>query len=97
MIPRRLRNRVVSFNHLIGTYQQDGQHFEAKRFGGLEIDDEFAIRQLLDGEIGKLATLEKPVSVDTNLASPSNANHFVSKARFIDIICNLFYLIISPV
>src|SRR5262249_58065161 len=42
----------VLFDHLVGAGDERGRHGETKRLGGLEIDNEFELRGLLDRQIG---------------------------------------------
>ena len=44
------------------------RHVEAERLGGLEIDDQLDLRQLLDRQVGWLVALENPAGVDAGLA-----------------------------
>jgi hypothetical protein len=43
-----------SLNQLISLCDEERRHFEAKRFGGLEIDHQLELRRLLHGEVGGL-------------------------------------------
>src|SRR5215470_16137165 len=42
------------FDHLVGTGEQRGQHFEAKRLRGFEINHQLEFGWLLDWEVGRL-------------------------------------------
>src|SRR5262249_5992621 len=46
------------FDDLIRPQQQRRWDREAKGLGGLEVDDQFELRRLLDGEVGRLGALE---------------------------------------
>src|SRR5262247_979890 len=46
------------FNHLIRPQQQRRRDGEAEGFGGLEVDDEFELRRLLDRQITWLRAFE---------------------------------------
>src|SRR2546429_8237077 len=52
---------LASFNELIRPQQQRLGNLQAQRFGGLQVNDQFEARNLLDGEISRLRSLEKPV------------------------------------
>src|SRR5262245_62658514 len=58
-------------NHLIRPQQQRRRDREAQGFGGLEVDDEFEFRRLLDGEISWLGASENLVHIDR-----STSRHF---------------------
>src|SRR2546423_879341 len=63
---RKLRShdyRSRSFDELIGASQHRLRDREAKRFGGLEIDDQLELRRLLDREVGRLRAPEDLVHV----------------------------------
>src|SRR5262245_3362249 len=46
------------FDHLVGAQQCCSGHFEAKRLGGLKIEDELEFRCPLDRKIGGIGALE---------------------------------------
>src|SRR6266576_1873282 len=46
------------FDHLIGAAEQHRWHFEAKRFGGLEVDDQLEFGLLVNGEFSRISALE---------------------------------------
>src|SRR5262249_30126785 len=54
----------VLFDHLVGAGDERRRHREAKRLGGLEIDNEFELCGLLDRQIGGLNSLENFVDKD---------------------------------
>src|SRR5215470_11603853 len=47
-----------SLNQLISLCDEERRHFETKRFGGLEVDHQFELRRLLDGEVARLGALQ---------------------------------------
>jgi hypothetical protein len=55
--------RAASFDHLIGAGEQRSRHFEAKRLRGLQVDDHFELRRLLNGKIRRISALQGPVDV----------------------------------
>src|SRR5215467_14512540 len=56
-------SRFTSFDHLIGGREQRRRHFEAERSRRFEIDDEFDLRWLLDGQVCGLCTLQNFIHV----------------------------------
>src|SRR5690242_14829193 len=47
-VPNEGGELAPSFDMLVGSLLRNPRHFEAKRLGGLEVDDEFESRGLLD-------------------------------------------------
>jgi hypothetical protein len=51
-------NAAVSFDHLVGEGEQGRRHGDAKRIGGLEVDDELKFCGLLNRQVGWLFPLK---------------------------------------
>jgi hypothetical protein len=49
-------NSFNSFDHLVGAGEQRARHFESKRPSGVEVDEQFNLRGLLDREVRRLGT-----------------------------------------
>jgi hypothetical protein len=50
----------VLFNHLVGAGEQRWRDVEAKRFGGLEVDDQLVLHRRLHRQVGGLLALRMP-------------------------------------
>src|SRR5262249_39161051 len=61
--PSPTRTHASSFDHLVGAGEQDRGNFEAKRFRGLEIDDELELDRLFDWKVGRLRPAQNLVDV----------------------------------
>jgi hypothetical protein len=57
---RRARPRVLLLDHLVGALQQHLGHPEPECLGGPQIDGQFNLNRLLDGNIGRSLSLEHP-------------------------------------
>src|SRR5260370_41243308 len=55
---------AVLFDHLVGAGEQSWWHNDAKRFGGLEVDDQFEFRNLLHRQISRLVTLQDAAGIE---------------------------------
>jgi hypothetical protein len=55
-LPPRISWRLKLFDQFVGTHEQLARHGEAERLGGLEVNDQFKRRQLLDRDIGRLCS-----------------------------------------
>src|SRR3954470_24860779 len=55
------------FNHLVGAKQKRLWDLQAERFGSLEIDGQFELGRLDDGEIARLRALENTTGIDPRL------------------------------
>src|SRR5437660_453652 len=53
----------LSFDHLVSPAKECDREREAKRLGGLHVDDQLDFRDLLDREVGRFLALEDPAGV----------------------------------
>jgi hypothetical protein len=60
----------ASLNYPVGQREQSIWDVEAKRLGGLEINDQLDFGGLHDRKVGGLLTLENPADIDAYLAIP---------------------------
>jgi hypothetical protein len=67
-LTRSCLRRVQLLNHLVGAAEQRQREGDAKRLGGLEVDDQFDLRDLLDGQVCWLLAPENTTGVDADLA-----------------------------
>ena len=51
------------FDHLVGAREHGRRNSEAKRFGGLEVDDELVLGRCLHRKFGRLLALEDAIDV----------------------------------
>src|SRR5215469_12578455 len=56
---------AFSFDHLVGDSEQHRRHVEANYPGRLQVDDEFELGRLHDGQVSRLGALEDLSGVDT--------------------------------
>ena len=57
------RSETTSLNDLVCKSQERRRHFEAKRLGGLEADDQLELCRLLDGQLGGVLAFEDAVDI----------------------------------
>ena len=57
------RNKVVLFDQLVGAGKQRRRHFDAERFGGLQVDHQIVFRGYLNRKVGGLFALEDSIDV----------------------------------
>src|SRR5262245_50557 len=63
--PRSVMNsRGASLDHLVGALLEKPRHVEAKRLGGLEIDDKVELGRLFDWKVSRLRPLENAVDIE---------------------------------
>ena len=58
-----------SFNHLVGTGEQQWRHGEAERLGGLQIKDELELGSLNDRQVRRLFSIKNAAGINANLSS----------------------------
>src|SRR5262249_60740946 len=58
---------VYLFDHLSGCDEHRRRDRDAERLGGLEVDRQLGLRDLLDWQVGGLLTLDNPSGVDASL------------------------------
>ena len=80
------------FNHFVRAGKQRWRHRESEHIRGLEIDDEFELRWLLDREFGWLGALEDLPGVDSDLTPDrsdigSIADQAPCADEFLQLIC----------
>ena len=51
---------ALLFDHLVGAGEQRWWHFEAKRLGGLKVDDHLEFGRLLNWKLGRVFAFENP-------------------------------------
>ena len=64
----QLRTSAASLDHLVGGDKQSLWYLDAERLGGLEIDEQFDFRGLLDWQVRRLFSFQNATSVDTGQA-----------------------------
>jgi hypothetical protein len=60
--------RLPSLDHLVGECEQPVWNFEAKRLGGLEVNNELELGRLQDWQVGRPVAFENSANVDSGLA-----------------------------
>ena len=61
---QRASTKLRLLDHLVGATGQRKRDSDAKRLGGLEVDDQLNFGDLLHRQVGGLLALENPTSVD---------------------------------
>ena len=56
------------FDHLVGAAEQREWHREPKRLGGLQVEDQFDLGELLHRQRGGILALENATDIDADLA-----------------------------
>src|SRR5258708_7927651 len=64
LCPSRCSKRPRLFDDLVGACEQRERDGDAERLGGLEVDDEFDLRGLLDRQVGRLFASENSSGIN---------------------------------
>jgi hypothetical protein len=59
-------SKRILFDHLVGAADERQRDSETERLGGLEVDDQFDFRRLLDRQITRLLALQNSSDVDAD-------------------------------
>jgi hypothetical protein len=59
------------FDHLVGKREQGRRHVDAKRLGGLEVNDQLELGRLHNRQVGRTLSFKNPACVDAYLANVS--------------------------
>src|SRR5689334_15532793 len=62
------QKRTCSFDDVVCERQYLGRKVDAERLGGSQVDDQFELCRLHNGQIGRFLSLEDPRGVDPDLA-----------------------------
>src|SRR4051812_40027171 len=56
-------NSAASFDYLVGALLKMQRHFESKRFGGPEVDNQLEFDGCLNGKLARLLALEDAINI----------------------------------
>ena len=64
-----MQRTALLFDHLVGTREHRGWHFEAERLGGLQVDDEFVLSRRLYRKVSRFLAPEDAIDVSGRAAT----------------------------